>query len=131
MASDTSKKRSKWNGRIPLVLCLLCTISTLTLAVMVANKKEVESPENIVISMDTRGNTDYLADEKRFNAQLLQHRKRRSITQIQTKQDINDLEICKSVLGEDFEFDPDVVEDPDLVVAIGDPPPPLHTLIHS
>ena len=35
-------------------------------------------------------------------------------------QDRTNLEMCKSVFGDDFEFDPDVVEDPDLVVAIGD-----------
>ena len=117
MTSDAKRKKS--SVRFPLiVLCLLCTISTLAFAVMVAQNRKVESIGDVVMSVDGRGN--YLADEKRFDAQLHKSKKKRRRSQMYISQDRTNLEVCKSVFGDDFEFDPDVVEDPDLVVAIGD-----------
>ena len=85
---------------------------------MVTQNRKVESIGDVVMSVDGRGN--YLADEKRFDAQLHKSKKKRRRSQMYISQDRTNLEVCKSVFGDDFEFDPDVVEDPDLVVAIGD-----------
>ena len=76
MTSDAKRKKS--SVRFPLiVLCLLCTISTLAFAVMVAQNRKVESIGDVVMSVDGRGN--YLADEKRFDAQLHKSKKKSRI----------------------------------------------------